>query len=158
VDHLINLHVSTEPISLGKRIARTVFAVACAALAVLLVHYFWHFNGRKGFDRSEWFPDVVVAGIVTFLFESRRREYDLEVDDEEIRMRGGALKLGNRKVRRGRIRYSHESWGNIMREAGLRLSEHGRIGSFFSGYVWIPATLPEYEQIKAKVMTWMEIG
>jgi hypothetical protein len=45
-----------------------------------------------------------------------------------------------------------------MREAGLRLSEYGRVGSFLSGYVWIPATLPEYEQIKSKVMTWMEIG
>jgi hypothetical protein len=67
-------------------------------LVVLVLHYFWHSNGRKGSDHSEWFPDVVVAGIVTFLFESRRRECDLEVDDETIRMRGGALELGNRRV------------------------------------------------------------
>ena len=154
---MVNLHVNTESVSLKKRIARTGFAVACGLLGILVVHY-WHSNGRKASDHSEWFFDLAVAGIVTFVSESRRREYDLEVDDSEIRMRGGALELGNRKVRRGRIRYFHESRGNMMREAGLRVSERGRIGSFFSGYVWVPASLPEYEQVKARAMAWMEIG
>lgn len=154
---MVNLHVNTESVSLKKRIARTGFAVACGLLGILVVHY-WHSEGKKGSDYSEWFFDLAVAGIVTFVSESRRREYDLEVDDEEIRMRGGALELGNRKVHRGRIRYLHESRGNLLRETGLRLSEHGRIGRFFFSYVWIPASLPEYEQIKAKAMTWMEIG
>jgi hypothetical protein len=154
---LISLHVNTESISLKKRIARTVFAVACAVLGILVVNYLWHSDGKKGSDHS-WVSDLVVVGIGAFVFESRRRQYDLEVDDEEIRMRGGGLKLGDRKVRRGRIRYSHESRGNLLREAGLRLSEHGSIGRFLFGYVWIPASLPEYEQLKAKVLTWMEIG
>jgi len=46
----------------------------------------------------------------------------------------------------------------MLREPGLWLSERGRIGSFFLWIRWIPATLPEYEQIKAKAMSWAQIG
>ena len=70
----------------------------------------------------------------------------------------GRLLLGNRKVRRGRIHFLREQHGNILREPTLRLSEHGALHRFFFGYVWIPATMPQYEEIKNKAMSWLEIG
>jgi hypothetical protein len=51
-----------------------------------------------------------------------------------------------------------EQRGNIFQEPGLRLSEHGAIYRFFFGYVWIPVTIPKYEDIKNKAMSWLEIS
>ena len=99
-----------------------------------------------------------MVGAVFFLLDSRRREYELEVDDETIRMRRGFFRIDDRRVRRGHVHYLQESNGNMFREAGLRLSEHGRIYIFFLGCVVIPASLPEYQQLKAKAMTWMDIA
>jgi hypothetical protein len=79
------------------------------------------------------------------------------VTDETISMRGGSS-LGNRRVRRGRIHFLREQRANIFREPALRLSEHRAIHGFFFGYVWIPAAMPQYEEIKDKAMSWMEIG
>jgi hypothetical protein len=147
-------HVQSEQISLGKRIARTAVVVLVTGVA----QYLWFYRSGKWSHGEDWLIDSVVLGMVTFFLDSRRREYDLELDDEMIRVRSGSLGIGNGRVRRGRIRYLHESIGGMFREPALRLSEHGRISSFFVGRVWIPASLPEYEQLKAKAMSWMEIG
>jgi len=72
-------------------------------------------------------------------------------------MQRGRL-LGNRKVRRGRIHFLRELRGNIFREPGLRLSEGGTIHRFFFGCVWIPTSVPQYEDIKTRGIIWMEIG
>ena len=77
--------------------------------------------------------------------------------DETISMRSGWL-AGNRRVRRGHIRWLRELRGNIFREPTLRLSEHGAIRRYFLGYVWIPASMPQYEDIKNTALTWMKIG
>jgi len=79
------------------------------------------------------------------------------VTDETISMRSGWL-AGNRRVRRGHIRWLRELRGNIFREPTLRLSEHGAIRRYFLGYVWIPASMPQYEDIKNTALTWMKIG
>jgi len=57
---------------------------------------------------------------------------------------------------RGRIRYIHEFQGNFLREP---LSEHSAFTRFFlGGAVIIPATLPQYEEVKRLAMTWREIA
>jgi hypothetical protein len=146
-------HVKAESISLAKRIARAAFVV----LLTCALNYLWLWRGANKSGSWDWF-DLTVIGVVTFLLDSRRREFDLEVDDETIRMRGGVFGVGNSRVRRGHIRYFHESSGNMFREPALWLSEHGRGHRFFFGRVSIPANLPEYAQIRATAMTWMEIG
>jgi hypothetical protein len=147
-------HVQSEQISLGKRIARTAVVVVATGAA----QYLWFYRSGRWSQGEDWLIDLVVVGMVTFILDSIRREYDLEVDDGMIRVRNASLSIGNGKVRRGRIRYMHESIGGMFSEPALRLSEHGRISRFFVGGVWIPASLPEYEQVKAKAMSWMEIG
>ena len=86
-----------------------------------------------------------------------RREYEIEVTDEAISMRGG-LQSAVHKVRRGHIQFVRELSGNIFREPALRLSEHGSILRFLFGHVWLPQSIPQYEEIKNKAMSWMDIG
>ena len=130
-------------------LALVVFAVATYAF-----HALWRPAGRARFDWEDFIVDAVIAVAIDFF--SRRKAYDLEVDDETIRIRGGDWP--NKSVRRGQIRYLRESSDNWFHEAALKLSEHGPIRTHFLGCVWIPAALPEYEQIKAKAMAWMAIG
>ena len=92
-----------------------------------------------------------------FVFHSQRREYEIEVTDEAISMRGGLLSAAH-KVRRGHIHFVRELRGNIFREPTLRLSEHGPIHRFLFGCLWVPRSMPQYEEIKSKAMSWMDIG
>ena len=92
-----------------------------------------------------------------FVFHSQRREYEIEVTDEAISMRGGLLSAAH-KVRRGHIHFVRELRGNIFREPTLRLSEHGPIHRFLFGYVWVPQSMPQYEEIKSKATSWMDVG
>jgi hypothetical protein len=148
-------HVKSEQVSLARRATRTGFVFAVTLLGAIVIHRMWFTRDPLGFG-EKLFDAVVAAG--TFLvFDSQRREYEIEVTDEMISMRGG-MSLGNRKVRRGRIHFLREQRGNIFREPALRLSEHGAIHRFFFGYVWIPATMPQYEEIKNKAVSWLEIG
>jgi len=105
---------------------------------------------------EEYFVDAAVPAVIDF-FQSGRKAYDVEIDDEVIRMSGAPWGL-NKRVRRGRIRYVHEVKENFLRESALKISEHGPVGTYFLGCVLIPATVPEYEQIKALAMTWKAIG
>jgi hypothetical protein len=148
-------HVRSEQVSLAKRATRTGFVFAITLLGAILIHRLWFAKYPLGFG-EKLFNAVVAAG--TFLiFDSQRREYEVEVTDDTISMRGG-LSYFNRRVRRGRIYFLLEQHGNIFREPALRLSEHGAIHRFLFGYVWIPATMPQYQEIKNKAMSWMEIG
>ena len=87
-------HVQSEQISLGKRIARTAVVVLAAGVA----QYFWFYRSGKLSHGEDWLLDSVVLGMVTFFLDSRRREYDLEVDDEKIRVRNASLSIGNGRV------------------------------------------------------------
>ncbi len=95
-----------------------------------------------------------VCAVGADVLTSKRKGYDLHVTDEEIRTRGV---LPNKTVRRGRIRYFREIDGNILREAGFFVSESGPLTTRFLGYVWVPARLPEYALLKAKVESWTSI-
>ncbi len=147
-------HVKSEQVSLSKRATRTGFVFAGTFLGTVLIHRLWFAQDPLGLGEKLF--DAVVAAGTFLLFDSQRREYEIEVTNEMISMRGG-LSLGNHRVRPGRIHFVCEQRGNIFREPALRLSEHGAIYRFFFGYVWIPATMPQYEEIKNKAMNWMEI-
>ena len=148
-------HVKSEQVSLAKRITRTSFVFAITLLGAVLIHRLWF--PQTAFGVGEKLFDAIVAASTFFVFDSQRREYEIEVTDETISMRRGWL-LDNRNVRRGRIHFLRELRGNILREPALRLSEHGAIHRFFFGYVWIPTSMSQYEDIKNKAITWMEIG
>ena len=146
-------HVESERLSMKKRVARAFLALAIFVAATYLFHVLWRPARATKVSSEEFIIDAVVAVATDFF--SKRKAYDLDVDDETIRMRGD---WPHKSVRRGHLRYLRESTGNLFREPALKLSEHGPIRTFFLGYVWIPTTLPEYEQIKAMAMSWMAIG
>jgi len=147
--------VKSEQVSFVKQLTRSAIIFALTFLGSVLIHRLW-------FAQSPWalwekLFDALVAAGAFFIFDSQRREYEIEVTDEAISMRGGLL-LAAPKVRRGRIHFVRELRGNIFREPALRLSEHGPIHRFLFGYVWVPQNLPQYEEIKNKAMSWMDIG
>jgi hypothetical protein len=148
--------IKSEPVSLAKQSMRSAIIFALAFLGSLLGHRLW-------FAGSAWalwdkLCEALVATGVFFVFDSQRREYEIEVTDESISMRGGLLSAAH-KVRRGRIRFVRELSGNIFREPTLRLSEHDSpIHRFLFGYVWVPQSMPQYEEIKSKATSWMDVG
>lgn len=147
-------HVGSERISIEQRVARVLLFPVIYVTVIYAWHLFspWRKSDKVSFD---WL-DVSINVAVAFFFDSVRKEYDLEVSDEIICKKGSFF--SNSTVRKGRIRYLHERSGNILLEPGLLLSEGGPVRRFFSGSVFIPASLPEYEQIKTKAMSWMQIG
>ena len=40
---------------------------------------------------------------------------------------------------------------------GLRVMNHGKFGTFMRGFVFVPATIPEYQEIKAVLAQWTPI-
>jgi len=149
-------HVEPERVSLRKRVARIVLFAALAALGTCMVHLLWPSSKPKRTNIEDYLVGEVIVVGTAFLFDSVRPGYDLEVTDEIIRTRRG-FGVGGHTVRRGRIRYLREYGGNLFRESALFMSEHGGIFRFLFGYVSVPATHPQYEQIKATAMTWTEI-
>ena len=148
-------HIKTEQVSLAKRIARSGIIFALTLLVPFVIH-------RLGFAQSAWafgetLFDALIATGVFFVFDSQRREYEIEITDEEISMRGG-LSLGTHRVRPGRIHFLRELGGSIFREPALKLSEHGPIHRFLFGCVWVPKSVQVYEEIRSRAMSWMEMG
>jgi len=148
-------HIKTEQVSLAKQITRSGIIFVLTFLGSLLIRRLWF--AQSAWTLWEKLFDALVAAGAFFVFDSRRREYEIEVTDEVISMRGGLL-LAAHKVRRGRIHFLRELHGNIFREPALRLSEHGPIHRFLLGFVWVPKSMPQYEELKSKAMSWMDIG
>jgi hypothetical protein len=147
--------IHPKEVSMARRAASSCFAFVVTLLVAVIIHRLWF--AHRVLDWEGTLVDAIIAAGVAFAFESRRKEYEIEVNDEEISMRKGSS-LAKRKVRHGYIHFWRESPGNIFREPTLRLSEHGAIYRFFFGYVSIPASVPKYEEIKNKAMSWIQIG
>ncbi len=146
-------NIKSEQVSLAKQLKRSAVFFVLMFLGPLIIHRLW-------FAQSAWelweelFYALVAAGAF-FVFDSQRREYEIEVTDEAISMRGGLL---SHKVRRRHIHLVREYSGNFFREPALQLSEHGPVHRSFFGYVWVPQSMPQHEEIKSKAMSWMNIG
>jgi hypothetical protein len=146
-------HVPKEHVSTQRRLARAALIVAITLVGTYAIRIFLHLRSQK-FDIWDIIPCVVAA-----LFDSARNTFEIEVDNNSIRMRSGFVFAERRIVHRGRIRYFLEFHGNLLREPALHLSEHHAFKRFFlSGTVMIPATLLQYEEIKQLAMTWKEIA
>jgi hypothetical protein len=102
-----------------------------------------------------WSPREIVTGLLTWLCITIwwyvQHNYSLEVDDSSVCVVGG------RAVRKGHVRYVREI-NNRPWRGGPRLVLSERAPAWarlLGGVVEIPAGLPEYEQIKKNVFTWM---
>jgi len=132
---------------------KRLFAVLVATVCwVALYAVIWRIvSGRwQGLGMLAALGAVYFA--VTFLWK-RRVRYDLEVDDDGLRMlRNGIVKS---KVARSRVVYVKE-WGTGSFRR-LVVSERGPV---FTRCLWggvgVPASLPEYDQIKTRALGWLE--
>jgi hypothetical protein len=102
-----------------------------------------------------WTPREIVTGLLTWLvlefWWHVQHNYSLEVDDDSVRVVGG------RVVRKGYVHYLREINSPPWR-GGPRLVLSERESPWvhlFGGAVVIPKSLPDYEQIKNKALTWM---
>lgn len=145
--------VEPQAVTIRKRFARACFALAIFVAVTYIFHLVW--SKQRKLSLEEYVVDAIIAAGVD-AFGSTGKRYEIEVSDDEIQMRRGGSTL--KRARRGHIRSFYEVAGNPFREPALRISEHGRLGTFFLGCVGIPATLPEYQQIKALALSWMAIG
>jgi hypothetical protein len=71
-------------------------------------------------------------------------DYSLVIDDEAISMK---LLRSGKAIYRQRV--GREEIRTIVERAkGLMISEHGRVGAFFLGGVWVRKQLADYEYVK----------
>ena len=81
-------------------------------------------------------------------------------------LRGGSVILGDdfiegrplisgftfkKHIRRDQIKSISENW------RGLRIKDRSGFGAFMSGFVFVPATMPEYQEIRAVLAQWAPI-
>jgi len=131
---------------------RLLNALAQAAASVLILVGWAHTASRS---LSVLLGVALVGGVFYFglIFLSDRTDcYDLEIDDDAIRLlRNGEVKSS---VRRDRIRFVGEWSGSRTR---LIVSERGPLfSSWFRHRISVPATIPEYEQIKSQALAWLK--
>jgi hypothetical protein len=92
-----------------------------------------------------------VICVLALLFFHQEEPYDLELDASGIRkIKNG---LVERAVSSERIRYARESGRGSFQS--LAVSEHA-LAWLGLGRLTIPERVPEYEQIKAQVLSWVE--
>ncbi len=116
---------------------------ACFALVVFVPSWI------NPSDPWSW-RDVIngfLTWIVLTVWCQWQYSYSIDVDESSVRS-------GGRVVRKGRIRYLRETnrWFAGRR---LVLSEHGPTWvHLLGGEIEIPEGMPEYEQIKARILAW----
>jgi hypothetical protein len=91
--------------------------------------------------------------LTTSLWPRKAPRCALDIDDDENRLIWSGKVM--RRVRRAHVRYVRE-WGSGPFRR-LVVSERGPV---FTRWLWggigVPASLPEYEQIKTQALTWLD--
>lgn len=95
----------------------------------------------------------IVSGLLTWLglafWWYGQHNYSLEMDDN-------CARVGGRVVRKGYVRYLREidSWP-LRGGPRLVVSEHARAWVYlFGSVIVVPKGLPEYDQVKEKILAW----
>jgi hypothetical protein len=128
---------------------KLLLAVGSLACFVLPMFIFSLIGTSPAWDLREIVPGLVTWLVLAFWWYVQHY-YSLEVDDNSAR-------VGGRVVRKGYVRYLREidSWP-WRGGPGLVLSEHAPVWvHLFGGVIVVPKGLPEYEQIRQKISTWM---
>jgi len=151
-------HIAQGPATPGKRVRDSFVFTAIWLLGFSSFERLA--NGRWDYRVALIAGGVVcfIGGILTsFLWPRERKSFDLEFDDDEIRMVWESQVI--RKVRRDKVRYVRERWG--IWGTWLVVSEQSSLGKRFfrRNRVALPKRLfsqEEYEQIKVQALSWLE--
>jgi hypothetical protein len=79
--------IKPEQVSLTKRITRSSLVFGIILFGTFLIHRLWFPHTAFGVERKLF--DAVVAAGAFFVFDSQRREYEIEVTVETISSGGG---------------------------------------------------------------------
>jgi hypothetical protein len=148
-------------LTIGKRLLLIAPVIICAGLSPALSKWIacmlWPGSARASLPwygteqdiiQNAYFLPFVAFWLFWKFWYSSDLNYSLELTDNDIR-------IGNRVVRKGYVRYLRE-FNCVFWKSRLELSEREPRAIWFHGpTVIIPKGLPEYEQIKAQVTTWM---
>jgi hypothetical protein len=138
-----------------RRTQRVLFYIAVFAGTQILFQVIWPTGMNMA--RHWGFITAVISGLAfgllfEFRFSKRIFPYTIVVTDDLIR----AIHPGfERSVRKNDVKTVAEH-SNALFGSGitLRISKHGRLGTWFWGCVAVPKALPEYESIKQLVASW----
>lgn len=144
-------YISPEKDSTLRRSLVNLFVTAISVVIFVLIDRVFL---RRQVDPIDIAAFAVFFGAWIVWSEPERTAFDLEVDDTEMRVvRDGSVK---RKISRDRVRYVREWSGSIFRRPMLVISAHGPVAMRLLGFVAVPKSLPEYEQIKSQALDWVK--
>jgi hypothetical protein len=138
-------HISPYAPSARRRVVGAAISTTIAVALLLVVN-----RGHQRF--IDLIAFAVLLNLASYLMESAAPGFDLEVDNDEIRVvRDGSVK---RTIPRDRIRLVYEFNNSFLGRPGLVVFERGLFRSWPLGGVSIPKDLPQYDEIKAQVTNW----
>jgi len=128
-------------------------AYLCPVFIQWIINRLWHGSKWASPPLTPWtighLTGFIIFAIVFVCVWLSAYNYSLEIDDNSARVRW-------RVVRKGYVRYFREFKGGLFNGPRMELSEHGpRWVRFLGGTVVVPKGLPDYEQIKSQVSTWL---
>jgi hypothetical protein len=143
-------YISPEIDSTRRRLLSALVLTSVSVVILVLID---RFILRRQIDPIDVVAFAFFFGAWT-VWSKPEPGFDLEVDDTEMRViRDGSVKS---KISRDCIRYVREWNGSIFRRPILVISAHGAVATRFLGFVAVPKSLPEYEQIKTQALDWVK--
>lgn len=92
-----------------------------------------------------------IFAVVFVALTRPNRGYKIIVSDDRITAVHPSFQ---RFVERGHVRSVIETPGNFLRAPTLRISKHGKLGTWFWGGVSIPRALPDCDSIRDLALQW----
>jgi hypothetical protein len=128
---------------------KLLLAASSLGFFVLPMFIFSLIGTSLAWDLREIVPSLVTWLVLAFWWYGQH-SYSLDVDDDSAR-------VGARMVRKGYVRYLLEidSWP-VRGGPQLVFSAHASAWArLFGGVIVVPKGLPEYQQIKQEISTWI---
>jgi hypothetical protein len=131
-----------------------IFSGAIYIAGSVLVGLRWP-NPGQGF--GDQIAESVIAGILFSLgmsfFAWLQSDFAIELSQDFITVR---RVFSTRTIRKGEVRSVNETRPRLLATPGLRISKYSSFGTWLWGGIWIPKSLPEYEQIRSLALSWMQ--
>jgi thiamine transporter ThiT len=137
-----------------RSLLRMLVAGALFAALQMLLSILWPSSTMPA-HRLEDSIRAVIGGVIfgpLFILLMRRMfTYEVVVSADCITLHGFGFR---RSVRREEAKTIIESSGSAFVAPALRISKHGRLGTWFWGCIWVPKAVPEYEYIRDLALGW----
>jgi hypothetical protein len=140
------------PVSIQRRLTAFVLTLAWFILVMWGTNHLF-FQSSLGYASVFVFAFfmAVAAAIRPFRFLEPPR-IELEIGDDYIERRITGTYTQRKRIARAKVRSITEI--DFRGAKRLAVKNHGWFGSFMLGYITVPSTIPEYEDIKTHLLQW----